>query len=380
MKIYLDNAASTPVHPEVRETMMESLQEDIGNPSSIHDYGRKGKAKIEQARKVVAQHFHASLGEIFFTSGGTESNNMALKCAVRDLGVTHIITMPIEHHCVLHSIDRIQKHHPEVSAYYLHVDEEGKIDGKELDNELSKQKDKKVLVSIMHANNEIGTIQDMDQIADICQKHGAYLHSDTVQTVAHCPIDVSQTRIHFLTGSAHKFHGPKGVGFLYMNQEAIVEPFIDGGAQERNMRAGTENITGIVGMSKALELANQRFEEDHDHILRLRNSLKHGLSELHPDIRFNGSQQPESLLPTVLNVQFPPHPKADMFLMYMDLKGISVSGGSACSSGANQGSHVISAIHGEDEKGMAVRFSFSRYNTDAEVQQVLQSIKEILEW
>ncbi len=380
MKIYFDNAASTPVHPEVRDVMIDSLNEDIGNPSSIHDHGRKGKAKIEQARKVVAQHFQASLGEIFFTSGGTESNNMALKCAVRDLGVTHLISIPIEHHCVLHSIDRIRKHHPEVTSSFLTVDSEGKINPDELNQQLASLENKKVLVSIMHANNEIGTIQDMKRISNICEEHDAYLHSDTVQTVAHYPIDVSQTRIHFLTGSAHKFHGPKGVGFLYMNQEAILEPFIDGGAQERNMRAGTENITGIVGMAAALELAKDRLEDDHDHILKLRKKLKDGLTALNPDITFNGAQDAQSLLPTVLNVQFPPHPKSDMFLMYMDLKGISVSGGSACSSGANQGSHVINEILGDQEKGMAVRFSFSRYNTVEEVDRVLDAIKEILEW
>ncbi len=257
MKIYFDNAASTPVHPEVRDVMMESLKEDIGNPSSIHDHGRKGKAKIEQARKLVAQHFQASLGEIFFTSGGTESNNMALKCAVRDLGVNHIITLPIEHHCILHSIERIQKHQPDVVCTFLNIDSEGKIDEHELEQHLKTLADQKVLVSIMHANNEIGTIQDMEQIAEICDKYSAFLHSDTVQTVAHHPMDVSTTKIHFLSGSAHKFHGPKGVGFIYMNQDAIIEPFIDGGAQERNMRAGTENITGIVGMAKALELAEE---------------------------------------------------------------------------------------------------------------------------
>lgn len=377
MKIYFDNAASTPVHPEVRDVMMESLKEDIGNPSSIHDHGRKGKAKIEQARKQVAHHFQASLGEIFFTSGGTESNNMALKCAVRDLGVNHIITLPIEHHCILHSIERIQKHQPEVACTFLNIDSEGKIDPEELEQHLATLADQKVLVSIMHANNEIGTIQDMKQIAEICKKHSAFLHSDTVQTVAHHPLDVSETPIHFLSGSAHKFHGPKGVGFIYMNQDAILEPFIDGGAQERNMRAGTENITGIVGMAKALELAEDRAAEDYTHLIKLKTKLREGLLNFDDRVRFNGASDPSDVLPTILNVQFPPHPKSDMFLMYMDLKGISVSGGSACSSGANQGSHVIQAIRGDDE-GMAVRFSFSRYNTEEEVDQVLDAIKEIL--
>lgn len=377
MKIYFDNAASTPVHPEVRDVMMESLKEDIGNPSSIHDHGRKGKAKIEQARKQVAHHFQASLGEIFFTSGGTESNNMALKCAVRDLGVNHIITLPIEHHCILHSIERIQKHQPEVACTFLNIDSEGKIDPEELEQHLISLADQKVLVSIMHANNEIGTIQDMKQIAEICKKHSAFLHSDTVQTVAHHPLDVSETPIHFLSGSAHKFHGPKGVGFIYMNQDAILEPFIDGGAQERNMRAGTENITGIVGMAKALELAEDRAAEDYTHLIKLKTKLREGLLNFDDRVRFNGPSDFSNVLPTILNVQFPPHPKSDMFLMYMDLKGISVSGGSACSSGANQGSHVIQAIRGDDE-GMAVRFSFSRYNTEEEVDQVLDAIKEIL--
>ncbi|NBC24357.1 MAG: aminotransferase class V-fold PLP-dependent enzyme [Bacteroidetes bacterium] len=380
MKIYLDNAASTPVHPEVQELMVDSLMKDIGNPSSIHDHGRKGKAKIEQARKVVANHFQASLGEIFFTSGGTESNNMALKCSVRDLGVTHILTLPIEHHCVLHSVDRLKKDHPGVSSSFLSVNAEGQINFEELDSTLQNLSDQKVLVSIMHANNEIGTIQDMKTISAICEKHHVYLHSDTVQTVAHHPIDASQTRIHFMTGSAHKFHGPKGVGFLYMNNQAILEPFIDGGAQERNMRAGTENITGIIGMAKALKMAKTRCEEDQIYISKLRTKLKEGLKALNENIRFNGPKDHKSALSTVLNVQFPQHPKSDMFLMYLDLKGISVSGGSACSSGANQGSHVIKAIRGDSEEGMAVRFSFSRYNTAQEIDQVIYAIKEILEW
>lgn len=376
MSIYLDNAASTPLHSEVIEVMLNSLKNDFGNPSSIHDFGRKGRTAIEKSRKTIAQHFGASIGEIFFTSGGTESNNMALKCAVRDLGVQHIISSPIEHHCVLHSIERIVKH-SQISTDFLTVDSKGRISLGHLETLLEKYQGDKIMVSVMHANNEIGTLQDVAAISALCKKHGAFFHSDTVQTVAHYPIDVNHHPIHFMSGSAHKFHGPKGIGFLYMNQEAIVEPFIDGGSQERNMRAGTENVAGIVGMAKALEMAQERSEEDQNHILALKTQLKKGLLSYNSEISFNGPEEDSECLSTVLNVQFPPHPKSDMFLMYLDVKGIAVSGGSACSSGANQGSHVIREILDETE-GMAVRFSFSRYNTSEEIDYTLNCIKEIL--
>jgi cysteine desulfurase len=301
---------------------------------------------------------------------------MALKCGVRDLGVQRIISTPIEHHCVLHSIDRVLKTDG-VSTDFLKVDTEGKINLKELESLLTKYQSEIVMVSIMHANNEIGTLQDIAAISALCEKYNAFFHSDTVQTVAHYPIDVNQHPIHFMSGSAHKFHGPKGVGFIYMNQNAILEPFIDGGAQERNMRAGTENVSGIVGMAKALEMAQERSTEDQNHILSLKNQLKKGLLAYNSNISFNGPEDDSECLSTVLNAQFPPHPKNDMFLMYLDLKGIAVSGGSACSSGANQGSHVIRKVR-EEDPGMAVRFSFSRYNSAEEIDSTLNCIEEIL--
>ena len=374
MKIYLDNAASTPLFPEVIETMKESFGEAVGNPSSIHDYGRRAKASIELARRTIAGHLGSSIGEIFFTSGGTESNNTAIKCSVRDLGVERIITTPIEHHCVLHSVDRVAKDH-QVEVVYVHVNADGEVSLDHL-KEILAAVQKKTLVSIIHGNNEIGTIQDLQAIEDLCEEYNAYLHSDTVQTIGHHSFNLNERKIHFLSGSAHKFHGPKGVGFLYMNGDAILEPFVDGGAQERNMRAGTENVYGIEGMAKALDLSYQRFDQDRAFILKLRSQLKEGLIRLIPDISFNGKQD-NNYLYTVLSAQFPQRIASDMLLMNLDVNGIAASGGSACSSGADQGSHVIRSIKPEDQ-GTTVRFSFSSMNTESEIEQTLKVLNQII--
>lgn len=374
MQVYFDNAASTPLHPEVKEAMVESMEASMGNPSSIHNYGRKARTEVENARKAIAEHLGASIGEIFFTSGGTESNNMAIKCAVRDLKVKRIITTKIEHHCVLHSIERVQKAEG-TQIEFVKLNADGKIDINDLEEKLS-ESEERTLVSIMHANNEIGTVQDIEAIANLCQEKDAYFHSDTVQTIGHFPLELHDLNVHFISGSAHKFHGPKGTGFIYINQESLLEPFIDGGAQERNMRGGTENVYGIVGMAKALDLAVADMDEDKKHILQLRDKLKKGLKEQFEGISFNGPCNGESLY-TVLNVQFPEHPKSEMLLMYLDMKGIAVSGGSACSSGADQGSHVIQAIK-PDAEGISLRFSFSKWNTEEEVEYALDTLNEIL--
>lgn len=348
------------------------MQELYGNPSSIHACGRQVRAKIEVSRKKIAGLLGASIGEIFFTSGGTESNNMAIKCAVRDLGVRRIISTQIEHHCVGHSLNSVEQQG--VSIEMVNVDEMGRIDYGQLEQMLANG-DKKTLVSIMHANNEIGTLSDMDRIAALCEEHNTYYHSDTVQTIGHLPIDVSKTKIHFLSGGAHKFHGPKGCGFIYINSEAMIKPMIDGGGQERNMRAGTENIYGIVGMAKALELACGNMDAYQSHIEDIRTYFKAQLVERFEDIHFHGDQ--ENYLYTILNVCFPPSDKSAMLLLHLDIAGISASGGSACSSGAEVGSHVLQAI-GADPERKSIRFSFSHNTTKKDIDQTLQKLASIV--
>lgn len=374
MRVFFDNAATTPLSAEVVQVMLEAMQENNGNPSSIHAEGRKARAAIEQARKQVAKCLNASIGEIFFTSGGTESNNMALKCAVRDLGVQRIITSPIEHHCILHSLETLHDN-AGVEIAFVNLDPTGKPDMTHLEKLLEQQPDKKTLVSLMHSNNEIGVMIDLDQTAALCQQYGAYFHSDTVQTMGYFPMDVSKTRINFLAGSAHKFYGPKGVGFVYINSDNIVKPFIDGGAQERNMRGGTENIYGIVGLAKALELAYENLPAWRTHTTQIRDYLKQQLEANFDGIRFNGD--PTHGHYKVLSVSFPPSPKSDMLLFNLDIAGISVSGGSACSSGSNVASHVIAALN-KDSDYTTIRFSMSHLNTKAEVDYTIEKMRAII--
>ncbi|MEM1327743.1 MAG: cysteine desulfurase family protein [Bacteroidota bacterium] len=374
MRVYLDNAATTPLSPEVITAMTEVMQAEYGNPSSIHAEGRRVRALIEQARKQVANCIGASIGEIFFTSGGTESNNMALKCAVRDLGVQRIISSPIEHHCVLHTLERLEKTGG-VEIELLDVCTKGRVDYDRLE-ELLSSSDRKTLVSLMHANNETGILLDIDRVSKLCQEHDAYFHSDTVQTVGHFPMDVNTTPISFLSGAAHKFHGPKGVGFIYINGNNIIQPFIDGGAQERNMRGGTENVYGIVGLAKALELATDEMDERMAHIHDLRDYLAAQLKVNFEDLHFNTDLEQPSLY-TVLSVAFPPSERSELLLLSLDIEGISVSGGSACSSGADAGSHVVTALKLK-EGYKTVRFSFSHYNTKEELDVVVEKLKNIL--
>ncbi len=377
-RVYFDNAATTPLDPIVLETMTDTLRHNFGNPSSIHADGRIARATVEAARKQIAQTIRASIGEIFFTSGGTEGSNMILKNAVRDLGVRHIISSNLEHHCVAHSLQSIQKN-SDCQIKYTKCDEKGNIDTKDLENLLKNAADTgggAILVSLMHANNEIGTMLDLNKISDICRKYNAFFHSDTVQTIGHFDIDVSKTHIHFLTGTAHKFHGPKGVGFAYINSDAMVSPFIDGGSQERNMRGGTENVASIVGMAKALELACEHMETRKKHILRIRNALKNQILTHFEGIELNGEQEGESLY-TVLSVSFPPSFKSELLLFNLDIAGISASGGSACSSGVEGGSDVLTAI-GADPERKTIRFSFSHLNTLEEVDFVVEKLKKII--
>ena len=374
-RVYFDNAATTPISPEVVDAMLPVLRGQYGNPSSIHAEGRSVRALIENARKTVARCIGASTAEVFFTSGGTESNNMAIKCAVRDLGVQRIISSPIEHHCGLHTIETVEKQ-AGVELVWLQVDALGRVDMDALEKSLAESGDKKTLVSLMHANNEIGTMIDLDRVSTLCRQYGALFHSDTVQTIGHFPIDVGKTHIHFLAGAAHKFHGPKGVGFVYINGECSVHPFIDGGGQERNMRGGTENVYGIVGLAKALEMACAEIDDRAARIREVRQYMIERLRESFDDIQFNGDLFGHSLY-TVLSVSFPPSPKNELLLLNLDIAGVSASGGSACSSGAEKGSHVLSAI-GADPDRKSIRFSFSHYNTREEVDVVIEKLKSIL--
>lgn len=372
-RIYFDNAATTPIDPLVVEEMLPYLSNHFGNPSSIYSYGRENRLAIEKARKTVASILGAQPAEIFFTSGGTESSNTAIFNAIRSLGCKRIITSPIEHHATLHTVEHLAKN-SEASLEYVHILPNGHIDLIDLERKLSSS-DIKTLVTLMHANNEIGNITDIKTVGELCKKYHAIFHADTVQTVGHFPIDLSTLHVDFITGAGHKFHGPKGIGVLYISQRNKINPFIHGGGQERNMRAGTENIYGIIGFSKALEIANKHYAEDSAYIQSLKKHLKQQLSQKVPGIIFNGDPEGNSLY-TVLSVGFPHTEKSEMLLFNLDIHNICVSGGSACSSGANQGSHVINAL--TKQKQSTVRFSFSKYNTIEEIDKVVDTLVKLL--
>jgi len=373
-RIYFDNAATTPIEPLVLQEMMPYLSTNFGNPSSIYSYGRENRLAIEKARKSVASILKAQPAEIFFTSGGTESSNTAIFNAVRALGCKRIITSPIEHHATLHTVEFLSKN-GEASLEFVSIHPNGHIDMKDLENKLEASSTK-TLVTLMHANNEIGNLTDINAVGELCKKHHAIFHADTVQTVGHFPLDLSATHVDFITGAGHKFHGPKGIGILYISQRNKINPFIHGGGQERNMRAGTENIYAIIGFSKALELANEHHDEDKAYILALKKYMKQRLHETIPGVVFNGDPDGESLY-TVLSVGFPHTEKSEMLLFNLDINHICVSGGSACSSGANAGSHVIRAINNNPDI-TTVRFSFSKHNTKNEIDVVVAKLKEII--
>jgi cysteine desulfurase len=385
MRVYFDNAATTPLDPAVIAAMTAAMQNLYGNPSSIHADGRQARAAIEEARKKVARLIGASIGEVFFTSGGTEANNMVLKNAVRDLGVRRIVSSPIEHHAVLHSLETLQKT-SDVSVVFVDIDKQGRVSLEHLtellktDMPMQRPSAFPTLVSLMHANNEIGTMIDLAAVSQICNAHGALFHSDTVQTMGFYPIDVSKTKIHFLNGSAHKFHGPKGVGFVYINSDISLKPFVDGGSQERNMRGGTENTAGIIGLATALELAYSNLDDRQTQITNLRNYLKTKLLETFSQIEFVGDTDQrtpsggEGGAYKLLNVSFPQSPKSELMLFNLDIAGISASGGSACSSGAEGGSHVLDAL-GIDPSRKCIRFSFSHLNTFAEIDYLIQKLR-----
>lgn len=375
MHIYLDNAATTPLDPEVIEVMVQTMQNEYGNPSSIHSHGRQAKTIVEKARKTIANLLHASPAEIFFTSGGTEADNMAIVRSIEAYGITHAITTPIEHHAVLHTLEELAKKNT-IHLDLLRLDEKGNVDLHHLEELLAKNP--RTLVSIMHANNELGNLTDIKRVSEICLKHQAIFHSDTVQTMGHYPHDLSDMKIDFITGAGHKFHGPKGVGFLYINANHKIKPLIFGGAQERNMRGGTENVYGIAGLAKALEIAYRDMEEHHAYIQGLKSYMIEELSKAIPAIQFNGNIEQESSLYTVLNVSLPCTNMSDMLLFNLDIAGISASGGSACSSGSDIGSHVLRAINATSDRP-SVRFSFSKNNTKEEIDRVVAKLKELCE-
>jgi cysteine desulfurase len=374
MRVYLDNAATTPIDPEVISVMTEMMKNQYGNPSSIHAHGREVRTVVENARKTVAKLLHTSPAEIFFTSGGTEADNMAIRCGISDLGIKHAITSKIEHHAVLHTLEVMEKQGL-ISLSFVNLDENGHADLEHLE-ELLKNNERS-FVSLMHANNELGNLLDIEKTGEICERYNAIFHCDTVQTMGHYAHDLSKLKVHFVTCAAHKLHGPKGVGFLYVNHDIKICPMIYGGAQERNMRGGTENVYGIAGLAKALELAYEQMDEHQQHIRGLKSYMMERLTEQFPEIGFNGDTDPAKSLYTVLNVSFPETEMGEMLLFSLDIAGISASGGSACSSGSNVGSHVLTAIKASPARP-SVRFSFSKYNTKEEIDFVVEKLKEVL--
>lgn len=374
MHIYLDNAASTPLDQEVLEAMLPYLSGNIGNPSSIHTHGRAVRSAIEKARKTVAGILNASPSEIFFTSGGTEADNLAIISGIRSLKIKNAITSPLEHHAVLHTLEYLEKS-GEIQLHYVNLDEKGRLIPESLESLL--QKFPGSFVSLMHGNNEIGNLNDLALIGGLCKKYQAVFHTDTVQTMGHYVHDLQKTELDFLVGSAHKFHGPKGAGFIYINAKNKIQPLIHGGAQERNMRGGTENIYGIIGLAKALEISYRSLENDKAHILNLKKSLISRLQNNLEDVVFNGNcLDLENSLYTVLNISTPRHDINEMLLFNLDIHKISVSGGSACASGSDIGSHVLRFLKAEPERGH-IRFSFSKYNTMEEVNYAAEVLEKL---
>lgn len=375
MRVYLDNAATTAMDDRVIEAMLPYMKLHYGNPSSVHSHGREVRSAIEKARKKVAELLNASPAEIFFTSGGTEADNTAIVCGIETHGITHAITSPIEHHAVLHTLEECAKK-GKVRLSLLDVNEKGQIDLEQLEQLLKVSP--KSFVSLMHANNEIGNIIDLNQVGELARAFDAFFHSDTVQTMGHFVHDLKTLPVDAIVAGAHKFHGPKGSGFLYVRKDKKIHPFIYGGAQERNMRGGTENVIGIVGIAKALELAYGDMKGHRQFIESLKKRFIDLLKENIPGVAFNGlSEEMQGSLYTVLNVSLPPSEENRGMLMFnLDLNGISVSGGSACSSGATSGSHVLRAL-GHNPEREAVRFSFSRFNTPEEIDYTVNKLKEL---
>ena len=373
--IYLDNAATTSVYTEVIEVMQTAMVENYGNPSSTHQFGRKAKSSLETARKNIAKHFNVSAAEIIFTSSGTEADNLILHNAILNLDVTRIITSKIEHHAVLHACDFLQTSE-NIVVEYVNVDAFGNVDILHLEKLLKASK-VKTLVSLMMINNEIGNFLSVHEIANVCKLNNALFHSDTVQVIGHYKIDLQTTMIDFMVASAHKFHGPKGVGFAFFRKGFGIVPMLHGGGQEKGARSSTENVHAILGMEKALEIAHNTLEEDKVHIENLKFYFITELKKISEDFQFNGhSGDIEKSSYTILSVRFPT--QNEMLLFSLDLAGIAVSGGSACQSGSNKGSHVLSEIlkDGEEDK-TSIRFSFSKFTKKEDIDGTILKIKEL---
>ncbi len=374
MSIYLDNAATTPLDPEVFEAMKPYLLEDFGNPSSTHSHGRKVRSAIEMGRKKIAEILNCTPGEIIFTSGGTEADNAILTCSVDTYKIKHAISSAIEHHAVSHTLE-VLAHEGKIELHLVKLDENGNIDYGDLERLLIAYPGS--LVSLMQANNEIGNLLDIYRVADLVDQHKGYFHSDTVQSVGHYRHDLKNLKIHAMTAAAHKFHGPKGVGFMYINKDKKIHPFVHGGAQERNMRGGTENTAGIIGLVKAMEIAYRDLDRHVEHIKGLKSRMIELLKENIPGVMFNGeSGDLDKSLYTVLNVSFPESEENEMLLFNLDLDGISASGGSACSSGAATGSHVLNALYPDSKRG-AVRFSFSKFTKMEDIEFTVEKLADL---
>lgn len=375
--IYLDNAATTPLLPEVIETICTAMHNYYGNPSSTHQTGRKAKSLLETARKNIAKHFNALASEIYFTAGGSEADNLILRNAVTNLDVTTIISSKIEHHAVLHTIESLCKEFCQIKVKWVKLNENGEVDYENLEQLLSEDNTKKI-VSLMQVNNEIGTILNCKLVSDLCLKYQAYFHSDAVQAVGHFFIDVKETPIDFFVASAHKFHGPKGVGFAFIKKGTPLKPILIGGEQERGSRAGTENLHGIIGMEKALQLSYAHLEQDTIYIQQIKNYFIEKLNSELKNIQFNGaSDNAFKTSYVILNVRFPQ--QIPMLLFNLDLKDVAASGGSACQSGSNKGSHVLNELLPESEaKKTSIRFSFSKLNTKQEIDTTITVLKELI--
>jgi len=373
-RVFLDNAATTPMAPEIIDMMSDMMKSHFANPSSVHSFGRESKIIVENARKSIARLLNSAPGTIFFTSGGTEADNMAIKCGIHDHRITHAITSKISHHAVLYPLQDLEKEGV-IKLSYVDIDNNGEISLSHLQEIL--ESNDRTFVSIMHANNEIGTIQDINSIGDICKQHNAIFHSDTVQTIAHFPFDMQELNVDFMAASAHKFHGPKGVGFIYISEDIQINPLFRGGGQERNMRAGTENIYGIAALAKAMEMAYENLEEETNYIKGLKKYMIDKLKTEMDDVQFYGKcADLDNSLYTVLSCHFPETDIAEMLLFNLDILGVACSGGSACSSGSSKGSHVLTEIV-SDSKRPGMRFSFSKYNSKEDIDFAVAKLKEL---
>ena len=377
MNIYFDNAATTPLRTEVISSISEVMQECFGNPSSTHAFGRTAKTHIETARKEIAKQINAAPQEIIFTSGGTESDNMILHCAVKDLGVKRIISSPIEHHAVLHAMEALEQLFG-ISTAYVKTDDKGVVDLGDLEALLKSSKEK-TLVSLMHVNNEIGNVLDLEVVGELCHQYGSYFHTDAVQGIGHFTFDMETLPVDFLSAAAHKFHGPKGIGFSFVRKNSGLQSFIHGGAQERGLRAGTESVHNIVGMNKALKLAYENLEVERQKVLDVKNHFIDQITTVFSEVQFNGlCDDPNKCTYTLVIVALPiPKEKALMLDFHLDLNGIACSKGSACQSGSQSGSHVLNTIRSQkSEDWPSLRFSFSILNSKNEVDRLIQVLKD----